>query len=191
MTLSRWLRDYLYIPLGGNRGTKLFTYRNLFLTMVIGGLWHGANWTFVVWGAHPRRLPRRRACREGEVGRAWRHRPAAAARERSCSGCSPSTSSASPGCSSGPRLVADAFECIGRLFTGSVAAPALVTPLLIVTVVAHAGLAVRAASGSRPAEIAFARARAGPADRAPLAVGLVLVDALGPEGIAPFIYFQF
>jgi D-alanyl-lipoteichoic acid acyltransferase DltB (MBOAT superfamily) len=51
MTLSRWMRDYLYIPLGGNSGTKLTTYRNLYLTMLIGGLWHGANWTFVVWGA--------------------------------------------------------------------------------------------------------------------------------------------
>ena len=51
MTLSRWLRDYLYIPLGGNRGGTLLTYRNLMLTMVIGGLWHGAGWTFVVWGA--------------------------------------------------------------------------------------------------------------------------------------------
>ncbi len=51
MTLSRWLRDYLYIPLGGSRGTVRFTYRNLFLTMVIGGLWHGAATTFVVWGA--------------------------------------------------------------------------------------------------------------------------------------------
>ena len=50
MTLSRWLRDYLYIPLGGNRGSDAFMYRNLMLTMVIGGLWHGANWTFVIWG---------------------------------------------------------------------------------------------------------------------------------------------
>ena len=50
MTLSRWLRDYLYIPLGGNRGGTLLTYRNLMLTMLIGGLWHGAGWTFVVWG---------------------------------------------------------------------------------------------------------------------------------------------
>ena len=50
MTLSRWLRDYLYIPLGGNRGGSLLTYRNLMLTMLIGGLWHGAGWTFVVWG---------------------------------------------------------------------------------------------------------------------------------------------
>lgn len=51
ISLSTWLRDYLYIPLGGNRGTEARTYRNLTLTMLLGGLWHGANWTFVVWGA--------------------------------------------------------------------------------------------------------------------------------------------
>ena len=50
MTLSRWLRDYLYIPLGGNRGGPRRTYRNLMLTMLLGGLWHGAAWTFVLWG---------------------------------------------------------------------------------------------------------------------------------------------
>ena len=50
MTLSRWLRDYLYIPLGGNRGGPRKTYRNLMLTMLLGGLWHGAAWTFVIWG---------------------------------------------------------------------------------------------------------------------------------------------
>lgn len=50
MTLSRFLRDFLYIPLGGNRKGKLLTYRNLMLTMVLGGLWHGAAWTFVLWG---------------------------------------------------------------------------------------------------------------------------------------------
>jgi len=51
MTLSRWLRDYLYISLGGNRHGRVATYRNLLVTMLLGGLWHGANWTFVVWGA--------------------------------------------------------------------------------------------------------------------------------------------
>lgn len=51
MTLSRWLRDYLYISLGGNRVGRFNQYRNLFLTMLLGGLWHGASWTFVVWGA--------------------------------------------------------------------------------------------------------------------------------------------
>ncbi|HEX9513196.1 MAG TPA: MBOAT family O-acyltransferase [Puia sp.] len=50
ITLSSWLRDYLYIPLGGNRKGKLRTYINLMLTMLLGGLWHGANWTFVAWG---------------------------------------------------------------------------------------------------------------------------------------------
>lgn len=51
ISLSSWLRDYLYIPLGGNRGGEFRTRRNLLLTMVLGGLWHGAAWTFVVWGA--------------------------------------------------------------------------------------------------------------------------------------------
>jgi D-alanyl-lipoteichoic acid acyltransferase DltB (MBOAT superfamily) len=50
MTLSRFLRDFLYIPLGGNRHGRLMTYRNLMITMVLGGLWHGAAWTFVIWG---------------------------------------------------------------------------------------------------------------------------------------------
>ena len=51
ITLSSWLRDYLYIPLGGNRMGKYRTYFNLMVTMLLGGLWHGAKWTFVVWGA--------------------------------------------------------------------------------------------------------------------------------------------
>src|SRR6516165_9798279 len=50
ISLSSWLRDYLYIPLGGNRQGKWRTYLNLMITMLLGGLWHGANWTFVVWG---------------------------------------------------------------------------------------------------------------------------------------------
>jgi len=51
ISLSGWLRDYLYIPLGGSRGVRLATYRNLMVTMLLGGLWHGAAWTFVIWGA--------------------------------------------------------------------------------------------------------------------------------------------
>jgi alginate O-acetyltransferase complex protein AlgI len=51
MSLSNWLREYLYIALGGNRKGVVRTYVNLFLTMLLGGLWHGANWTFVLWGA--------------------------------------------------------------------------------------------------------------------------------------------
>ena len=50
ISLSSWLRDYLYIPLGGNRHGTLRTYINLFITMLLGGLWHGASWNFIVWG---------------------------------------------------------------------------------------------------------------------------------------------
>jgi alginate O-acetyltransferase complex protein AlgI len=51
ISLSSWLRDYLYIPLGGNRKGKFRTYVNLFVTMVLGGFWHGASWNFLIWGA--------------------------------------------------------------------------------------------------------------------------------------------
>ena len=51
ISLSSWLRDYLYIPLGGSRGSALRTCSNLMITMLLGGLWHGAGWTFVIWGA--------------------------------------------------------------------------------------------------------------------------------------------
>ncbi|HMR33064.1 MAG TPA: MBOAT family O-acyltransferase [Geminicoccaceae bacterium] len=50
ISLSTWLRDYLYVPLGGNRHGAVMRYRNLMLTMVLGGLWHGASWNFVIWG---------------------------------------------------------------------------------------------------------------------------------------------
>ncbi len=50
ISLSTWLQEYLYYPLGGNRNGKVRTYINLFMTMLIGGLWHGANWTFIIWG---------------------------------------------------------------------------------------------------------------------------------------------
>jgi D-alanyl-lipoteichoic acid acyltransferase DltB (MBOAT superfamily) len=52
ISLSTWLRDYLYIPLGGNRHGQWRTYRNLMLTMLLGGLWHGASWNFVIWGGY-------------------------------------------------------------------------------------------------------------------------------------------
>ena len=51
ISLSSWFRDYVYIPLGGNRGSQWKTYRNLFITFFISGIWHGAAWTFVIWGA--------------------------------------------------------------------------------------------------------------------------------------------
>ena len=76
ITLSTWLSDYLYIPLGGNRRGTLRTIVNLIATMVLGGLWHGANWTFLVWGkfhgvalALQRVLPANRLGRQGRFGK--------------------------------------------------------------------------------------------------------------------------
>src|SRR4051812_17746426 len=66
ISLSSWLRDYLYIPLGGNRGPAWSVYRNIMITMLLGGLWHGGAWTFVIWGGlHGLALT---------VHRAWSHR---------------------------------------------------------------------------------------------------------------------
>jgi alginate O-acetyltransferase complex protein AlgI len=79
ITLSNWLRDYLYIPLGGSRGSAGLTYRNLVIVFLLTGLWHGANWTFVVWGVYHglilviERLTGTRAVDEA-VGRQWLRR---------------------------------------------------------------------------------------------------------------------
>ncbi|MBI3268288.1 MAG: MBOAT family protein [Planctomycetes bacterium] len=74
ISLSTWLRDYLYVPLGGNRSGATLTYRNLFLTMLLGGLWHGASWTFVLWGGYHGALL--------GLTRAWHERREAAAARR-------------------------------------------------------------------------------------------------------------
>ena len=78
ISLSSFLRDYLYIPMGGSHGSRLRTYRNLMLTMLLGGLWHGAGWTFIVWGAYHGALLslHRIAGRQWEVLPAWTRRTA-------------------------------------------------------------------------------------------------------------------
>ncbi|WP_019587311.1 MBOAT family O-acyltransferase [Deinococcus apachensis] len=74
MSLSSWLREYLYIGLGGNRKGRARTYLNLFLTMVLGGLWHGANWTFLLWGMwHGGLLATERRMKEAQL---WKPSPA-------------------------------------------------------------------------------------------------------------------
>jgi alginate O-acetyltransferase complex protein AlgI len=71
ISLSSWLRDYLYIPLGGNRGNRWFVARNIMITMLLGGLWHGGAWTFVIWGGlHGLALVVHRQWAE------WKRRPA-------------------------------------------------------------------------------------------------------------------
>jgi D-alanyl-lipoteichoic acid acyltransferase DltB (MBOAT superfamily) len=71
ISLSTWLRDYLFIPLGGSRGGRLATHRNLFVTMLLGGLWHGAAWTFVAWGAYQGVLLAAHREIEARFGRFW------------------------------------------------------------------------------------------------------------------------
>ncbi len=179
MTLSRWLRDYLYIPLGGSRRGTANTYRNLMITMVLGGLWHGAAWTFVFWGTlHG-------------LGLAW---------ERWRSGMLPVRAPAWL-----RRVVTFHLVCLGWVFfradslgtAGLILSrltdwgPAPVVTAPIVGLVA-AGLAVQYIP--REAKIAI---RAGFSRLAPLpmaaALGifLLILDGFGPQGVAPFIYFQF
>jgi alginate O-acetyltransferase complex protein AlgI len=82
ISLSGWLRDYLYIPLGGNRKGPLRTYANLMITMLLGGLWHGASWTFVAWGAlHGALLGIERWLR-GWLGPRQQHHPSAVPRSK-------------------------------------------------------------------------------------------------------------
>jgi len=187
MTLSRWLRDYVYIPLGGNRGGRLLTYRNLMLTMLIGGLWHGAGWTFVAWGAiHGTALVAERWWRErpGFVEHPWTPRRRAwhrfATFQVVCFAWIFFRSDS----------FADAWDIIVRLFT----AWGETSPLVTVGVLA--AIAVGIGSQYLPSRIPlrimawFSRLPV-PAQAAVLGVALLATHAMGPEGVAPFIYFQF
>jgi alginate O-acetyltransferase complex protein AlgI len=179
MTLSRFLRDFLYIPLGGNRGPRWFVYRNLMITMVLGGLWHGAAWTFVVWGAmHGVGL-----CLEHAFADRWERVPKwlrwsvsfnfvviAWIFFRS-------------------QSLADAFTFIGRLFT-----PGSPTELAFLPVVLTAGVIGSQLLPPRPLEgLRLRFERLGPVVLATsLAVVILFVGATVPsQGVAPFIYFRF
>jgi alginate O-acetyltransferase complex protein AlgI len=177
MTLSRWLRDYLYIPLGGNRKGRLMTYRNLMLTMLLGGLWHGAAWTFVVWGGiHGVGLCVERAF--GTVRSRWLGR----------------VLTFHIVCFAWIFFRADSFARAGqvleRLFTAWGQSSPLVTTSVVLAIVVGIGgqyvrsdaiLAVFKSFGRLPL----------PAQAAAVGICLMLINTLGPEGVAPFIYFRF
>ncbi len=188
MTLSRWLRDYLYIPLGGNRRGKARGYANLAITMLLGGLWHGAAWTFVVWGGlHGAGLAfeRWRADTRGPrpeptpARKAWHAVWTRLAVFHFVCLCWVFFRATS---------FTNAFDVLGRLvhFGGS-------EPFNIVLVgVILGSIAVQ----YLPTELS-GRFRAAfshiPwwAQAAVLAGTMVLTSSLGPTGVAPFIYFQF
>lgn len=190
ITLSRWLRDYLYIPLGGNRKGRLRTYLNLMITMVLGGLWHGANITFVFWGFfHGLALA---------VQRAWSERRAARG----------TTAAATPAWQTWAwRLLTfhlvcalwvffrsptmdHALDIFRGLFTSWGEPSPLISGLLLAVIFASIAVQWLPPDLGRRFEEGFARM---PALVQGTALGLFIAFtiALGPEGVAPFIYFQF
>ena len=184
MTLSRWLRDYLYIPLGGSAGGTVATMGALIATMVLGGLWHGAAWTFVIWGAiHGVGMAIERLTGQGVI----------------------STDGMSAVEVWTRRLVTFHVVCFGWVFFragsfsdaltvfGQLAQPgdaALVTGGVLVLIAIGIGFQYVPKELGARLEVAVGRLRPVPVGLA-LGAALLFVDALGPEGIAPFIYFQF
>jgi D-alanyl-lipoteichoic acid acyltransferase DltB (MBOAT superfamily) len=186
ITLSRWLRDYLYIPLGGNRKGRRRTYINVMVTMVLGGLWHGAAWTFVLWGAYHGgllALHQWRASRRPDVEEETRlvfagRRVATFALV--CVGWVLFRSDS----------VATALTMLSRLLTGWLTPTEFVTPVVVFTIAGMLALQYwpralglwlqSGLSRMRPAALGVV-----------LGVALLVIVILGPPGVAPFIYFQF
>ena len=190
ITLSQWLRDYLYVPLGGNRRGESRSYVNIFLTMAIGGLWHGAAWTFVIWGmlhgvgqvvGHRRRTVRAaRGLAPMDEGRWPRARQRFWTFQFVCLGWLFFRADS----------MANVGAMLGRLVTGWTMPSPLLTPLVLLAIAF--GLAMQFAP-HRPAEVLQAAfSRIAPATQGAL-VGLSLfaITTLGPQGVAPFIYFRF
>ncbi len=190
MTLSRWLRDYLYIPLGGSRRGEVRTAVNVLITMLIGGLWHGAGWTFVVWGGlHGvgQVVGRLRRRRRVEHGRSPDPRtPGEVLRARVvtfhlvCLGWVFFRA----------ESIGSAFEVLGRLVRGWGGGAELVTPLVALAI---GGMLLLQNVPRTPAErVQVALSRFGPVlQGAALAIGLFAITSIGPQGVPPFIYFRF
>ena len=189
ITLSRWLRDYLYIPLGGNRGTVRRTYRNLFLTMVIGGLWHGAAWTFVIWGAlHGGWLAVERWARER-----WQATGMASPLPAPASAFLRWAVTFHVVCLGWIFFRADSFGTAMDVISGILSDPGpapLVTVLVLVTIAAS--LASQLVPPAAVTRLEDRFAALGPLPQIVAVAGaLTVIDVLGPDGVAPFIYFQF
>lgn len=221
MTLSRWLRDYLYFPLGGNRRGRWMTYRNLFLVMLLGGLWHGAAGTFIFWGAYQglgmageRLLSEFRG--EGDTPiEASDIRMREVARLHAGTRLEPWRPDPTSPTPFAPiqvrqiwlaRIVTfhfvcigwvffrassldSAFEMLGRVFTAWGAMPA-VTPLLVAVIAVSLLVQNVPSIYGQQAVAVFSRLPV-TIQAVSMAVWIMVVVQLGPEGISPFIYFQF
>ncbi len=189
MTLSRWIRDYIYIPLGGSRVSERRTYLNIMLTMALAGLWHGAAWTFVAWGLfHGAGLA---------LGRRRQK-----AMEGSGVGAPPDT----PTRRLSQRVITFHLVCLGWVFFRSESfgtaiallrglvtsfgpAPA-VTPLVIGAIALGVGAQYLPADLSERLQVRLSAYRP-MALGALLGIALFVITALGPHGVAPFIYYRF
>lgn len=190
MTLSRWLRDYLYVPLGGNRKGRILTYRNLMLTMLLGGLWHGAAWRFVIWGGfHGALLAIERVWRSRREHRSRPEVPPSRARvivQRVITFHLVSLAWILFRADSVSTAV-DIAHRIATAWDWSTTNVGLgVVLAILATAVAHfvpRPTADRAAASFGQLRPILQGAMLGSA--------LFVIDALGPEGVAAFIYFQF
>jgi D-alanyl-lipoteichoic acid acyltransferase DltB (MBOAT superfamily) len=190
MTLSSWLRDYLYVPLGGSRGSRVALYRNIMITMLLGGLWHGAGWTFVLWGG----IHGVAQC-AGQGRRSWRERrglrplasdPAAVWRQRFVTFNIVSFA----WIFFNATTVNSAFTLVRRLFlTWGEPAPLVRLPVVAAIVGA---LALQFLPRTWGSELRERFAELGAVVKgAVLGVALLVITTLGPSGVAPFIYFRF
>jgi alginate O-acetyltransferase complex protein AlgI len=187
MTLSRWLRDYLYIPLGGNRRGRGRTYVNVMATMILGGLWHGAAWTFVLWGAYHGGLLAFHQWRVNSRGpdapeETW----LVFARRR--------VSTFALVCVGWVLFRADsvatAVTMLSRLLTGWFTPTEFVTPVLVFTIAGMLALQFWPRALGLWLQSGLSRLRPA-ALGVVLGVALLVIVILGPPGVAPFIYFQF
>jgi alginate O-acetyltransferase complex protein AlgI len=184
MTLSSWLRDYLYIPLGGNRGGELATYRNIMLTMALGGLWHGASFNFVIWGLlHGGALVVERML--GMAGEGGRHRlPAAISWFITFHFvCLAWVFFRSP-------TLESAQTYLATLFSGEAVWSTTVTPLVACLLVVGALTQIVPNDWFDRLEIAYDQASTAVKVAVPSVV-IFLVALAAPGGVPPFIYFQF
>jgi D-alanyl-lipoteichoic acid acyltransferase DltB (MBOAT superfamily) len=190
MTLSSWLRDYLYIPLGGNRGKRSQMYRNIMITMLLGGLWHGAAWTFVIWGGihglgqsvgHFRRSRREArglvAQPTGPLAVAWQR---FATFQVVCFAWIFFRA----------NTFNDALTITGRLFTTWGQAAPLVRWPVVIAIVGALGMQYLPRDLPARAQAAFVSLGL-VAKGAVLAGCLLVITTLGPPGVAPFIYYRF
>jgi alginate O-acetyltransferase complex protein AlgI len=186
MTLSRWLRDYLYIPLGGNRRGARRTYVNVMATMLLGGLWHGAAWTFVFWGAFHGGLlvVHQLRRRDGDAERTEDR--LAVARQRAATFALV--------CVGWVFFRADsmetAFSLLRRLVSGWWTPSEFVTPLVVFTVAGMLALQFWPRGLGLWLQSGLSRLKPAPLGIV-LALALLVIVILGPPGVAPFIYFQF